>query len=169
MESLFHEYMERGMKTYLRGDSGFSSPKLYKACEINGCSCAIRLKQNSSLIALVSDKDEDLYKASKEDLIRYAATYGEFINQAGSWEYPRRVIFKIEKSYGRLTHIHTFIVTNMDMEPYQVIEFYRNRGRMKNFIKGGKSGFDFIAASSHFKTVNANQMRLHMFAYNLFN
>ena len=52
--------MERGIKTYLRGDSGFSSPKLYKTCEMNGCSYAIRLKQNSSLITLASDKDEDI-------------------------------------------------------------------------------------------------------------
>ena len=95
MEPLFQEYMERGIKTYLRGDSGFSSPKLYKTCEMNGCSYAIRLKQNASLIALASDKEEDLYRATKEDQIRYAVTYGEFMYQAGSWEYPRRVVFKI--------------------------------------------------------------------------
>lgn len=58
--------MERGIKTYLRGDSGFSLPKLYKTCEINGFSYAIRLKQNPSLVALASDKDEDLYRATKE-------------------------------------------------------------------------------------------------------
>ena len=83
MEPLFQEYLERGIKTYLRGDSGFSSPKLYKTCEMNGCSYAIRLKQNSSLMALASDKDEDLYKATKEDQISYAVTYGEFMYQAG--------------------------------------------------------------------------------------
>ncbi len=91
MEPLFQEYMERGIKTYLRGDSGFSSPKLYKTCEMNGCSYAIRLKQNPSLIALASDKDDDLYKAAKEDWIGYAVTYGEFLYQAGSWDYPRRM------------------------------------------------------------------------------
>jgi len=169
MEPLFHEYLERGIKTYLRGDSGFSSPKLYKTCEMNGCSYAIRLKQNSSLMALASNKDEDLYKATKEDQISYAVTYGEFMYQAGSWDYPRRVVFKIEKPYGQLTHMYTFIVTNMDMEPYQVIQFYCGRGKMENFIKEGKGGFDFAAVSSHSKVVNANRMRLHMLAYNLFN
>ena len=118
MEPLFQEYLERGIKTYLRGDSGFSSPKLYKTCEMNGCSYAIRLKQNSSLMALASNKDKDLYNATKEDQISYAVTYGEFLYQAGSWDYPRRVVFKIEKPYGQLTHMYTFIVTNMDMEPY---------------------------------------------------
>lgn len=79
MELLFQEYLERGMKTYLRGDSGFASPKLKKTYEMNDCSYAIRLKQNSSLVALASYKDEDLYKATKEDQISYALTYGEFM------------------------------------------------------------------------------------------
>ena len=169
MESILQEYIERGIKAYLRGDSGFSSPKLYKTCEENGCSYAIRLKQNASLIALASDKDEDLYRATKDDQISHAVTYGEFMYQAGSWEYPRRVVFKIEKPYGQMTHMYTFIVTNMDMEAYQIIQFYCGRGRMENFIKEGKNGFDFSAVSSHSKTVNSNRMRLHMLAYNLFN
>lgn len=54
-------------------------------------------------------------------------------------------------------------------EPYQVIQFYCGRGKMENFIKEGKSGFDFAAVSSHSKVVNANCMRLHMHAHNLFN
>ena len=169
MESIFQEYLERNIKTYLRGDSGFSSPKLYETCEKNGCSYAIRLKQNASLIALASDKDKDLYKVTQKDQISYAVTYGEFMYQAGSWKYPRRVVFKIEKPYGQLTHMYTFIVTNMDMEPYQIIQFYCGRGKMENFIKESKRGFDFTAVSSRSKVVNANRMRIHILAYNLFN
>ncbi len=169
MEPLLQEYIERGIQTYLRGDSGFSSPGLYKTCEMNGCTYAIRLKQNASLLSLASDKDEDLFRATRKDLISYAVTYGEFMYQAGSWDYPRRVVFKIEKPYGQLTHMYTFIVTNMDLEPYQIIRFYCGRGRMENFIKEGKCGFDFAAVSSRSKVVNANRLRLHMLAYNLFN
>ena len=138
-----------------------------KPVRVNGCSYAIRLKQNPALIALASDKEEDLYQATQKDQISYAVTYGEFMYQAGSWKYPRRVVFKIEKPYGQLTHMYTFIVTNMDMEPYQIIQFYCG-GQMENFIKEGKSGFDFAAVSSHSKVVNANRMRLRMLA-NLFN
>ena len=169
MESVLDEYFARNIPVYLRGDSGFASPKLYKTCESNGCSYAIRLKQNAVLLALASDKDEELYYATKVDQINYAVTYGEFMYQANSWEYPRRVVFKIEKPYGHLTHLYTFIVTNMDMEPYQVIQFYCGRGRMENFIKECKNGFDFSAVSSRSKIINANRMRLHMLAYNLFN
>ena len=107
MESIFQEYLERGIKTYLRGDSGFFSPKLYETCESNGCSYAIRLKQNPALIALASDKDkeEELYQVTQKDQISYALTYGEFMYQAGSWKYPRRVVFKIEKAD---THVHFY-------------------------------------------------------------
>ena len=86
-----------------------------------------------------------MYQATQKDQISYAVTYGEFMYQAGSWKYPRRVVFKIEKPYGQLTHMYTFIVTNMDMEPYQIIQFYCGRGKMENFIKESKSGFDFAA------------------------
>lgn len=169
MKSLLEEYLQRGIRTYLRGDSGFSSPALYKICETNGTSYAIRLKQNAVLTMLASDKDDDLYQVTKEDQISYAVTYGEFMYRAGSWDYPRRVVFKIEKPYNQLTHMYTFIVTNMDMEPHKIIQFYCGRGRMENFIKEGKNGFDFASVSSRSKMVNANRMRLHMLAYNLFN
>ena len=150
MESVLGEYLARNIPAYLRGDSGFASPKLYKTCELNGCSYAIRLKQNAILLALASNKDEELYRATNDDQISYAVTYGEFMYQANSWEYPRRVVFKIEK-------------------PYQIIQFYCGRGRMENFIKECKNGFDFSAVSSRSKIVNANRMRIHMLAYNLFN
>ena len=40
---------------------------------------------------------------------------------------------------------------------------------MENFIKEGKSGFDFSSVSSHSKEVNANRLQVHALAYNLFN
>jgi hypothetical protein len=52
METLLQEFIERGIKTYLREDSGFSIPKLYKTCEHNDCSYAIRRKQNKILTHL---------------------------------------------------------------------------------------------------------------------
>lgn len=72
MEPLLQKFIERGIKTYLRGDSGYSTPKLYETCECNGCSYASRLKQNQSLITLAADMDEALYKATKVDQISYA-------------------------------------------------------------------------------------------------
>lgn len=158
------------MPLYLRGDSGFASPDLYKACEENDCKYAIRLKQNATLIRYAQDADEALYRATRKNQIDYAVEYGEFEYQAGSWPHPRRVVFKVEKPYGQIVHLFTFIVTTMeDLEPYQVIQFYCGRGKMENFIKEGKNGFDFSSVSSHSMTVNANRLQVHVLAYNLFN
>lgn len=50
-----------------------------------------------------------------------------------------------------------------------VIKFYCSRGKMENFIKESKSGFDFGAVSSHSKIVNANWVLIHALAYDIFN
>ena len=38
-----------------------------------------------------------------------------------------------------MVHLYTFIVTTLEMEPYQVIQFYCGRGKRENFIKEGKA------------------------------
>ena len=172
MIPLMQEYRTRypSMPLYLRGDSGFASPDLYEACEENDCKYAIRLKQNATLIRYAQDAEEALYRATRENQIDYAVEYGEFDYQAGSWSHPRRVTFKVEKPYGQMVHMFTFVVTTMkELEPYQVIQYYCGQGKMENFIKEGKSGFDFSSVSSHSMTVNANRLQVHVLAYNLFN
>ena len=96
-------------------------------------------------------------------------TYGEFMYKAASWRHERRVIFKIEKPTNQFTFMYTFVVTNMELEPYQVISYYCNRGRMENFIGECKDGFDFASVSSKSKVVNANRLQLHTIVYNIFN
>ena len=171
MIPLMQEYRQKhpSLPLYLRGDSGFAAPELYEACEDNDCKYAIRLKENNILLALCSDADVALYRATADNAIDYAVTYGEFEYQAGSWSAPRRVVFKIEKPADQIIHMYTFVVTTMEMEPYQIIQFYCGRGNMENVIKEAKSGFDFNAVSSHARLVNANRLQVHALAYNLFN
>ena len=171
MRPLIQEYRRKysSLPLYLRGDSGFASPGLYEVCEEEGCKYAIRLKLNNTLITLAEDVAEDFRKATMNDIAKYAVTYGEFMYQAGTWSHQRRVVFKIEKPADRFDFNYTFIVTTMTAEPYKVIQFYCGRGKMENFIKEGKDGFDFSAVSSHSKLVNANRLRIHVLAYNLFN
>lgn len=171
MIPLMQEYRQKhpSLPLYLRGDSGFAAPELYEACEDNDCKYAIRLKENNILLELCSDADAALYRATADNAIDYAVTYGEFEYQAGSWSAPRRVVFKIEKPADQIIHMYTFVVTTMEMEPYQIIQFYCGRGNMENFIKEAKSGFDFNSVSSHAKLVNANRLQVHALAYNLLN
>jgi len=171
MQPLFDEYQNEypDIKLYLRGDSGFATPGLYAQCETNGTSYAIRLKENSTLRALATELEAELTDATKENMVDYAVVYGEFYYKAGSWDYPRRVVYKIEKPTDQIVHMNTFIVTNMELDPERLIMFYCNRGHMENYIKEGKNGFDFGAVSSRSETVNANRLQIHALAYNLFN
>lgn len=171
MKSLLDEFTcdFPDLPLYLRGDSGFASPDLYEVLEDTDCKYAIRLKENAKLRELAGEENRALYRATKFNQVDYAIEYGEFMYQAGSWSHPRRVVFKIEKPYGQMVHMYTFIVTTMEMEPYQVLQFYCGRGKMENYIKEGKSGFDFSSVSSASKVVNANRLMVHVLAYNLFN
>ena len=65
--------------------------------------------------------------------------------------------------------MHTFIVTNMDSKPEDIIRFYCNRGRMENFIKESKRGFDMDTMSSRSMIINENRMQISVLVYNLFN
>ena len=171
MRPLLKEFQECHPYTamYLRGDSGFASPELYEVCEEFECKYAIRMKLNSKLLELAKEEDDALYDATIYDSVKEAHVYGEFMYQAGSWTHPRRVVFQIEKPYGRMDHEFTFVVTTMESEPYQILQFYCGRGKMENFIKEGKSGFDFSSVSSASKIVNANRLLVHGLAYNIIN
>jgi len=171
MQPLFDEYLNDypGISLLLRGDSGFATPGLYEQCENNGASYVIRLKENATLRKIAGDLDAELTEITRYNIIDYAVVYGEFYYQANSWDYPRRVVCKVEKPAGQMAHLNTFIVTNMDSSSERLIKFYCKRGSMENFIKEGKSGFDFAAVSSSSEIVNANRFQLHVLAYNLFN
>lgn len=157
------------MPLFLRGDSGFVSPDLYEVIEVKNCKYIIRLKENGKLRELTVDENHALYRVEKFNQVDYAVEYGEYLYQAGPWSHPRRVVFKVEKPYGQMFHLYTFLVTTLEMDPYPVIQPYCGRGKMENFIKEGKSGFGFDSVSSSLKLVNADRLLVHALAYNLFN
>ena len=171
MKPLLMEYLEDYPDTllYLRGDSGFADPDLFELLETHGTSYAIRLKVNATLTKLSESLEKELDSITKHNKVDYAVVYGEFRYAASSWGQSRRIVVKIEKPVGQLVYMHTYIVTNMDLNPSEVIRFYCNRGRMENFIKESKSGFDMDSMSSHSMTVNENRMQISVFAYNIFN
>ena len=68
-----------------------------------------------------------------------------------------------------MNFLYTFIVTNMEESPTDLIRFYCKRGLMETFIRESKHGFHMDSMSSHSMTVNANKLQLSMLAYNLFN
>ena len=171
LQPVLDEYLNDypSIKLLLRGDSGFATPELYKQCEENGTGYVIRLKENDVLRSKAADLVENLDEITRKNMVDYAVVYGEFMYQAGSWPYERRVVCKVEKPENQMVYMYTFIVTNMDSSPEYLIKFYCKRGLMENFIKESKSGFDFASVSSHTRIVNAGRLQLHALAYNIFN
>ena len=171
MEPLISEYRNNypSIQLYARGDSGFATPELYDLFEDNEVRYAIRLKINKTLMELAKEKTDALMTVVKRNAVDYAVTYGEFMYKAGSWRSERRVVYKIEKPANQFNFMYTFIVTNMELAPYQVISYYCNRGRMENFKGECKEGFDFASVSSKSKVVYANRLQLHTLVYNIFN
>ena len=173
MRPLLEEYQEKypNIALFLRGDSGFATSELYRLCEDNATSYVIRLKENDVLRKLAKELDDELCDIThiREDAVSYAVVYGEFEYKANTWDYPRRVVCKIEEPDGQMLHIYTFVVTNMDSSPEELIRFYCKRGQMENFIKECKSGFDMDYDSNSSQIVNANRVQIHTLAYNLFN
>ena len=167
LDEYLHDYPE--IPILLRGDSGFSTPDLYKQCEENGTSYVIRLKENGILRKKASYLVDELDEITKNNKVDYAVAYGEFMYRASSWPYERRVVCKVEKPENQMVYMYTFVVTNMDSSPEYLIKFYCKRGLMENFIKESKSGFDFASVSSHTRMVNANRLQVHALAYNIFN
>ena len=167
LDEYLHDYPE--IPILLRGDSGFSTPDLYKQCEENGTSYVIRLKENGILRGKASDLVDELDEITRNNKVDYAVVYGEFMYKAKSWSYERRVVCKVEKPENQMVYMYTFVVTNMDSSPGYLIKFYCKRGLMENFIKESKTGFDFASVSSHTRIVNANRLQVHALAYNIFN
>ena len=168
MEEFKSDYPQ--VEMYLRGDSGFATPELYELCEEYGCKYVIRLKDNPVLHEKVKIAYDSFLRLIQETPLEYVCVYGEFQYQANSWTKSRRVLFKIEKPEDQyFTHLFTFIVTNLEeLDAHQGIQLYCGRGKMENFIKESKNGFDLDGVSSSSKLVNANRLQFHALVYNLF-
>jgi len=95
---------------FLRGDSGFATPELYTQAETNSCSYAIRLKDNRLLREKAFHLEEEVPAKALVHPDQFVALYGEFLYQAGSWNYAKRVICKIEKCTEELFVRHTFFI-----------------------------------------------------------
>lgn len=175
MEPLLAEYAREypDVKTLVRGDSGFAMPDLYEAVENHpNARYIIRLKDNAALQANVQDAVAAYMRdcAGKDD---FPPRFGEFLYAAKSWGKERRVVYKIElrKTDGscELFPTCTFIVTNREDAPEEIVQLYCKRGNMENFIKESKNEFGFSHMCSREQTTNENRLLVACLAYNIFN
>mgnify|MGYP000995009146 CR=1 FL=1 len=64
--------------------------------------CAEDFKQ--SLYKLAEAATQRMDELTKDNKLDYAVVYDEFDYQASSWDYPRRVIVKVEKLSNQFTY-----------------------------------------------------------------
>jgi len=172
VDDLLTELLERYQNKFpkitrlLRGDSGFAAPSIYESCEKTGSKYVIRLKANQVLqreAQAIFDEAFDDEKFQEDQVI-----IGEYSYQAKSWDRKRRVVFEVKHHGGQLVRDFTYIVTNLETDKLElVLELYRKRGSMENFIKEAKNGFGVAKVSQKQLIANQNQLMMKMITYNL--
>ena len=162
-----------GTNVLVRGDSGFTNPKLYDLVESYGYRYVIRLKQNPRLVKAVQDICDEVAAEAAQSEKMYFVRYCDFQYKADSWPCERRVVCKIElhkrEEQSLFPDSLMFLVTNLSAPMQEVVSAYCKRGTMENFFKEAKNEFAFAHMSSRSMLTNANRLWIAALAYNIFN
>jgi hypothetical protein len=149
-------------KIEIRADAGFAVPALYDYCEEEGITYTIGLVTNPRLEGIAQellDEAVDLHETepTKQRL------FSEDLYRAGSWEHPRRVVYKAEAMEQGTNR--RFVVTTRADEPKALYEFYAKRGESENWIKDLKLHIKANRLSCHRFVANQFRLLLHAAAY----
>jgi len=145
-----------GVRIVVRGDSGFSRPKVLRRLDAWGIDYVLGVQKNPTLewnsaLAALEVADRHRSSGAKERLI------GEFTYAARSWERERRVIARLE--HGPLGADARFIVTSLASDAADLYErLYCARGEAENRIK--EAQLDLFGRRGSCHRYAANQMRL---------
>lgn len=153
------------MNILIRGDSGFAVPDLYKLCERYDVKYVIRLKANAVLhrYAKASLHLNHFYPCHKAE-----QQSNDFYYRAGSWDKDRRVVVINERAADSFLFFPTWIVTNLeDLVSEVIIQMYKARGKMENFIKEAKLGFFMDKTDSSSFVTNEGRMMISVLTYNI--
>ncbi|MGL4713135.1 MAG: IS1380 family transposase [Shewanella sp.] len=154
---------------FVRADSGFALPDLYQLCEREGIFYIIRLKHNANLQRIGRDCHPN---TEIEDITQRESHYTENEYQAASWEKARAIVMNSVREAGSLLYSHAAFVTNFPLavfSPEKMVQIYRQRGTMENFIKEAKNGFGMDQMKSHRFQANQGRLAVSLLAYNFAN
>lgn len=151
-----------GLAIEVRADSGCAVPAIYEFCEREQLGYTIGLIPNPRLEAiaaplLVQAKEQ---RAATGEKVRLVA---QTLYQAGSWDRPRRVVYKAEAlDRGPNTR---FVVTTRADPPAALYEFYVDRGEPELWIKDFKRACLADRLSDCRFCANQFRLFLHAAAY----
>ncbi|MGH2345012.1 MAG: IS1380 family transposase [Chloroflexota bacterium] len=151
-----------GLPIEIRADSGCAVPRLYRFCERRSLTYTIGLIPNGRLQALAAPllAQAQAQRAKAGEKVRLV---DETSYQAGSWDQPRRVVYKAETlDKGPNTR---FIVTTRSDPPEALYDWYVDRGEMEGWIKDYKRACIADRLSDHRFWANQFRLFLHAAAY----
>jgi hypothetical protein len=147
----------------VRADSGFATPRLYAWCEAQRVGYTIGLIPNPALERLAAPLLANAQAQSAATDGAKVRLAGETTYQAGTWPYPRRVVYKAEiLEKGPNTR---FVVTTHSEPPLTVYDTYVDRGDCENRIKDFKNALAADRLSDHRFWANQFRLLLHAAAY----
>jgi hypothetical protein len=102
----------------------------------------------------------------------------EFSYQAHRWKNKERFValrrrVLDQEGDGQLTlftidrFAYSVLVTNLDLEPYKIFQFYQDRSAMERIVRILKDDYPFATAPTHSFEANALYAELSLLAYNL--
>jgi hypothetical protein len=151
-----------GVAIEIRADSGYAVPRLYRFCERHGIGYTIGLGTNARLAALAAPllAEARARQAATGETVRLCAATAY---QAGSWQAPRRVVYKAE-ALAAGPNVR-FVVTTRTDEPVALYDFYVDRGEAELWIKDLKRACYADRLSDCRFWANQFRLILHAAAY----
>jgi hypothetical protein len=172
IEEIIAHLKEERLEVTFRMDSGYFDEEILETIEALDCRYVIKAKGYRPLAA----------QATGPEIVFAADEAGhettELVTTLKAWKTERRFvvsrILKEEKDRAQLSYLdgeeydYAFFVTNTDLSPGEVVDFYQKRGNCENYIKEAK--YDMAVERLLLKSYWSNEavFQLMMLAYNLF-
>ncbi len=118
-------YLKLAVRLLFRADAAFAKPELYEYMEARHIGYAIRLPTNDVLQREIAHL---LVRPTEWLSPKPIVNYHDFGYQAQSWDFPRRVVAKVEWYQEQLFPRVGFIVTNLSYPVKGIVNFYKDRG-----------------------------------------
>lgn len=163
---------EEDLEITFRMDSGYFDEELLETIESLGCRYVIKGKAYPTLMARIAGPNI-VFDTGKE-----GQETTEHVTSLNTWKKDRRFVIsrvlKDEQDRAQLSFLegeeyaYSFFVTNTDLSPEEVVEFYQKRGNCENYIKEAK--YDMAVGHLLLKSFWSNEaiFQLMTLAYNLF-
>jgi hypothetical protein len=172
LQEIIAHLKEEDLEIIFRMVSGYFNEDILETIESLGCRYVIKGKAYPTLVARITDPDL-IFDTGEE-----GREITELVTTLNTWEKDRRFIvrrvLKDEKDRAQLFFLegeaftYSFFVTNTDLSPEEIVDFYQKRDNCENYIKEAK--YDMAVGHLLLKSFWANEaiFQLMMLAYNLF-